>query len=256
MFFSRWSGAQAAYRDPFDELVKKHSDTYEKYLSNITFMTSTESAATEEVTEQENQQDGGSDEVNEFESIEKLKNDLTVAHECGSKVHGVTIYITEDNKIFLSSARDKVVPPKSILGGIGNGIFQGFDQSVNGVKVDFSQGDATLVQLDKTDIDGSAPETMTLYNALRWLERQGKTQQKMSFFTVSRKSGGDGYDLEPDASGPQMFKVLSKAELDRMSANAVPKKKAKQKDLASDSTIFADVASTLPSLKLAAMLRP
>ena len=240
----RWTSAPLGFRNEFTALQTKHNEMYRDLFINVTFLSpnydgnDTDTAIVPAVAE------AGA----EFDTLAALKEAHTIKCECVSKVAGVSIMITEEKAIFLHSQKDRVLPAKTIVGGIGNGMYQGFVENVQGVKIELPDGDKTFVEIDKTDIDGSPPEIMLLSQVFHWLEKQGKSSHKISFFTVSRNAAGGGYALDVDEGGAQMFKVLSSEEVDRIQGGQPPTKKKKADITAS--TIFGNAVQVIPTANL------
>ena len=186
----RWTSAPQGFREEFYALQIKHNEMYRDMFVNLAFLSPNYDGNEAEAAIVPLVAEPGA----EFDTLDALKEARTIKWECVTKVAGVSVMITEEKAIFFHCQKDRVLPAKTIVGGIGSGMYQGFVENVEGVKIEFPDGDKTFVEIDKQDIDGSPPEIMLLSQVFHWLERQGKSSHKISFFTVSRKEGG-GYTL-------------------------------------------------------------
>ena len=112
----------------------------------------------------------------------------------------------------------------------GTGTFTKATDNIFGVPVNMADGERTLIELDRSEVDGTVPEVMTMYSALHWIHAQGKSCPKMSFFDVARSAEGpDSYKLAVDTNGPHVYKILTAEEVKALKDDEAPKKKKTKK---------------------------
>ena len=138
----------------------------------------------------------------------------TIVESSRLKVPGVTAYLAESGKIFFCASKDKVIGIRTNLGSVGTGKYVPRAEGVRGIELPVPT-DRALIEFDRTEVDSTspAPVAQTMLQALRWVEKQGRTAFKISFFEVARNANNDGHTFAHDADGPQVFKMLSPAEV-------------------------------------------
>jgi len=144
----------------------------------------------------------------------------------------------------------------------GTGTFTKAVAGAFGVPVSMPDGEQTLIELDRTEMDGKPPEVMTVYSALHWVHSQGKATIKMSFFDVERVSGsknGETYKLTTSDEGAHIYKLLSDEEIKALQVSEMAKKKSKGEGPApinlNASTIFGSLAQSMPTVALQTAFR-
>lgn len=272
-----WESAPETYQDAFNELDHEHTSKYLNILAGLTFLTPGASACTVPAVPDQVLDHGSSsaepeqtqESLVELESLDDLNSSYEVRESCTTKVAGVTVYLTKDNRIWFYSTQDKTIPIRSVLGGLGTGKYVPKAEGVHGAPLPLPD-DNTVVEIDAGD--GTNPTVQTMLQALKWIEKQGRSTFKVSFLEISRNANG-GYDYSHDNDGPQIFKLLNASELQALQAGGdgekleTPAKRARKakgnKDAEDDakvqnvnaSTFFGVKPELLPTQKLAIIFR-
>ena len=113
-----WRSAPDAFRTKFEADLKEHELKFQNLLTGLTFLqpTSRDPVPPPDLhTEPLALEDGEA--VNEYDSIELLREKEKIVEECQCKVSGCTVFITESLKIFLCATKDRTIEPKTVLGG-------------------------------------------------------------------------------------------------------------------------------------------
>lgn len=256
-----WDGAPDSYQENFAQLDHNHTSKYLNILTGLTFIeaggnTSEMAGAGAECLDAAlTDVDGGdggavaraSADFVEYESVEEMEGKETVVDKSGIKVPGVTAYLTQSGKIFFCSKdKDKVIEIRTNLGSVGTGKYVPRADGIRGIELPVPT-DRTLIEFDKSEIDGSNPAIWTMLQALRWVEKQGRSSFKVSFFDITRTANNDGFTFAHDSDGPQVFKLLSPAELkalENAGAEATPAKVRRGNKKADDGAVPGKVVNS------------
>ena len=190
-----WSAQKGALSEEYASLKEDHVKTYEKLLSNIMPGFSGTGASLNGAPGEDDPPgvnetvDPNASEPLVYESVEKLKENESVAEEVASEIPEVTIYRCESGRIFIMAKKDKSLPKHCQLGGFGTGTYVSADDTAEGVAWNVTS-DKALVQVDDSTIrqDATSVTTMSLYRLLVTLEKTKRvTEHKLSHLEVSRK---------------------------------------------------------------------
>ncbi|CAK9079619.1 unnamed protein product, partial [Durusdinium trenchii] len=229
----QWNNSGVEYAEQFAEVQKKHDSKYLGLLTSIISQPQGSSsqlaaAAPADMDEGATAGSGATEEpiqeLNKFESVEKLAEAEKIEYRCMSEVAGIELLLCESKKIFLVADKDRIVAKWTMVGGFGTGKQFGLKSkyvAINesagaGVPIEWPQGDRTLVQIDHSSIspEHSHVEVMSLYRLLTHLERTKKvSNHKVSYTEVKRVvdggSAGAADAFTVKVSDPHQYHCLS-----------------------------------------------
>ena len=126
----QWNNSGVEYAEQFAEVQKKHDSKYLGLLTSIISQPQGSSsqlaaAAPADMDEGATAGSGATEEpiqeLNKFESVEKLAEAEKIEYRCMSEVAGIELLLCESKKIFLVADKDRIVAKWTMVGGFGTG---------------------------------------------------------------------------------------------------------------------------------------